>query len=453
MSAIDAVVGQPWAIQPDWLEAIAAIAQRQFDAPPVVALQGRAPRAGEPGLQITDGVAVIGIIGPIFPRANMMTENSGATSLAKVQAQFRAALADPGVSSIVFNIDSPGGAVTGIGDFAAEVAAARKAKPILAVAAGMCCSAAYWIASAASRIVVSRTAMVGSIGVVVGASKQVAPDADGYITVDIVSSNAPGKRTDPTDSAGRAAIVAMLDAFEVEFIASVAANRGVSVETVKADFGKGGVLIGAAAVAAGMADRIATIDFVLVEQAGAGSTVHLSTRAAPAAASEKDTMSNPASVSELIAAFPDLVAQIRRDATANLTSEAAAAARIEGATAERERILGIEKNALPGHEALVATFKADGKTSPAEAAVAILQAEKATGGRVLSTLAADGAEGPAVTTAAAPRTPATPSTPDGWKAEFAASAELQSEFPTADHYANYMAGVASGRIRRLVAKA
>jgi len=40
-----------------------------------------------------------------------------------------------------------------------------------------------------------------------------------------------------------------------------------------------------------------------------------------------------------------------------------------------------------------------------------------------------------------------PATPEGWRAEFAASADLQAEFPSADRYANYMAGVASGRIR------
>jgi hypothetical protein len=76
---------------------IAAIAQRQFDAPIVAAMQGNPPRAVDRGLTVVDGVAVIGLIGPIFPRANMMTENSGATSLAMVQAEFRTALADPDV--------------------------------------------------------------------------------------------------------------------------------------------------------------------------------------------------------------------------------------------------------------------------------------------------------------------------------------------------------------------
>src|SRR5258708_39164149 len=47
-----------------------------------------------------------------------------------------------------------------------------------------------------------------------------------------------------------------------------------------------------------------------------------------------------------------------------------------GATAERERILGIEANAIPGHDVLVAEMKADGKTTPDQAAGRILAAER-----------------------------------------------------------------------------
>ena len=57
-----------------------------------------------------------------------------------------------------------------------------------------------------------------------------------------------------------------------------------------------------------------------------------------------------------------------------------AAGLVEGATAERERILGIEQQALPGHDKLIASLKADGKTTPAEAAVQVLQAERGRAG-------------------------------------------------------------------------
>jgi ClpP class serine protease len=66
--------------------------------------------------------------------------------------------------------------------------------------------------------------MVGSIGVVAGMTKQVAPDQNGEISIEIVSSNAPNKRPDPTDSAGRAELQQLVDAIEALFIADVAAS-------------------------------------------------------------------------------------------------------------------------------------------------------------------------------------------------------------------------------------
>ena len=63
----------------------------------------------------------------------------------------------------------------------------------------------------------------------------------------------------------------------------------------------------------------------------------------------------------------------------------------DGSKAERERILGIEAVALPGHEKLVAEFKADGATTPGEAAIKITEAEKATRERRLDAIKRDAA--------------------------------------------------------------
>lgn len=62
--------------------------------------------------------------------------------------------------------------------------------------------------------------------------------------------------------------------------------------------------------------------------------------------------------------------------------------RTEGATAERTRIQAVESAALPGHEKLIADLKFDGKTSGAEAALKVLEAEKALRGEELAKLRA-----------------------------------------------------------------
>lgn len=139
-------------------------------------------------------------------------------------------------------------------------------------------------------------------------------------------------------------------------------------------------------------------------------------------------------------------------------SDGEKAGREAGAIAERERILGIEKIAMPGHEESVATFKADGKTTPAEAAMAILAVEKAKGGKVLDALKADGAAGPAAAVAAQA---AVSTQVDGaklladttqpidvrCKAAWDADAGLRAEFGSLSTLVAYEAAKASGQAK------
>ena len=268
---IDALYRSPWAILPEWLHTLADLAQR--DAPPWaghLAPQREAmlARAGKPmnGMRaatMIDGVAVIPMVGPLFPRANMLTEMSGATSLDMGAADLDAAVASAEVKAILLDVDSPGGVISGVNEFAGKVRAAAAAKPVHAYVGGMAASAAYWIASAASEIVVEESAMLGSIGVVMAAEVQEGLDRDGYRRFDVVSSGAPNKRPDLKTDEGIGVYRAELDALESIFVAAVAGNRKVSEAKVFADFGAGGLLIGAAAVDAGMADRVGTFETAL----------------------------------------------------------------------------------------------------------------------------------------------------------------------------------------------
>jgi ClpP class serine protease len=237
----------------------------------LMAGSGAQKLAGTYRSYIVNGIGMLPITGPIFPRANMLTEMSGATSLSILQNDYKAMLDSKDVKSIMMLIDSPGGAVSGIASFALQVSVGQRRKETVAYVLGSAASAAYWIASAATRISIDRTAMLGSIGVVAGVPKQVQPGDDGMITIEIVSSNAPNKRPDPQTDDGVSNIRASLDAIERVFINDVARSRGVTTAKVIADFGRGGVLIGAAAVSAGMAD-------VVESQAAAMNALQLSSR-------------------------------------------------------------------------------------------------------------------------------------------------------------------------------
>ena len=80
---------------------------------------------------------------------------------------------------------------------------------------------------------------------------------------------------------------------------------------------------------------------------------------------------------------------ITREQLAAEAPDVLAAVQQEGASAERSRIQSIEAQAIPGHEALIATLKFDGKSTAGDAAMAVLAAEKTTRSAQAAALAKD----------------------------------------------------------------
>jgi len=257
-----ALTSMPWAMTEDALRLMLAIAERTQHDPAAVEAR-KAERLDQTATAgVRDGVAVIPVIGPIARRMNMFTEVSGGTSLDLLARDFTSALNNSAVKAIALNIDSPGGEANGVSEFSNMVYSARGRKPIYAYVGGMGASAAYWIASAADRIVVDDTAMLGSIGVIAAVPTEAEEDE-----VTFVSSQSPNKRPDPTSEAGAASIQSTIDSLAQVFIESVARNRGVSAATVLSDFGQGGLFVGKDAVAAGLADHVGSFEGVVTQLA------------------------------------------------------------------------------------------------------------------------------------------------------------------------------------------
>ena len=133
--------------------------------PEAVRAEMRAARLATRRNQGSGSVAVVPIIGSISYRMSVLHEASDGTSVQEIQRNFRDAMAESSVSTILLDIDSPGGVVPGIPELADEIFAARSKKRIVAVANTMSASAAYWLMSAATEAVVTPSGEVGSIGV------------------------------------------------------------------------------------------------------------------------------------------------------------------------------------------------------------------------------------------------------------------------------------------------
>lgn len=177
---IQAALAEPWAILPSKLAVIqqliafraeggqlseeeikARIGEPRSDAMKKVARSGNQPQQ-----QTGGAVAILPLLGTIIPRANLMSEMSGGTSVQRFTNNLRQALRDPDVASIVIDVDSPGGQVGGVPELADEIYQSRGDKRIVAVANTLAASAAYWIGSAADELVVTPSGEVGSVGVV-----------------------------------------------------------------------------------------------------------------------------------------------------------------------------------------------------------------------------------------------------------------------------------------------
>jgi len=217
-----------------------------------------------------DGVAVIQVSGPLMRHLDFWGWLSGYGSYEAINESIVKAVADPAVTAVVLDVDSPGGDVTGCSDLAELIYRLRGQKPLIAYATGDCASAAYWVASACDRIIVSSTARVGSIGCRAAMRDYSAAEQKiGIKTYEFISSVSPAKNSDPATDEGAARIQATVDALGKVFVAAVARNRGVSEKKVLQDYGQGDVMVGASAVEAGLADGIGTLDDVIEEYGSA----------------------------------------------------------------------------------------------------------------------------------------------------------------------------------------
>lgn len=344
--AFELAAERPWLITESALDQLMAIADRMGDPEALETRLGR-PLDNSQSAVVRDGVAIIPVTGPIFRYANMFTRISGATSTQVLATDIQAALDNPQVRGIVLNVDSPGGEANGINELSDLIYAARSKKPIKAYVGGMAASGGYWIASAASEVIIDDTGMAGSIGAVV--EVKLGDDKESGKRYQIVSRNAPNKRPDLSTEGGRAKIAETIDALGDVFAAKVARNLGVDPEDVPAMGDHGGIKMGAAAVEAGLAHRLGSLESVIADLARPAAnqqrkpSMQVKTTAELRAAIEAGADPLTIEIAEPVMSEPVDVDAIKAEA-----SQAAV-------TAERERIKGINALAAAGFEEEVQT--------------------------------------------------------------------------------------------------
>ena len=248
----------PWAILPSALDVIVQIVEEHMEGKNVEV--DAASKAKTVGFVGASNVAIIPVHGTLAKRLYGLDAISGGRTMGDIKENIEQALNDPAISSIVLDVDSPGGTVDGTKELADFIRESKAKKPIVAYANGLSASAAYWISSAATKIVAFDTTQVGSIGVIVShtdRSKQLEEAGLKITHIYHGKYKAMGNQTEALSPEAIEYIQEKVDYYHTMFVDAIAENRGLKPSDVEAMQAK--IFIGTQALDVGLVDKIGNL--------------------------------------------------------------------------------------------------------------------------------------------------------------------------------------------------
>lgn len=245
-----------------------------------------------PGQQIvtpggqTRSVAAIEMTGLLMKSESSLYDS---TSTVRLRREVRRAAQDDSVGGILLIVDSPGGTAAGTDDLAREVRDAAARKPVYAFIEDLGASAAYYVASQATRVFAnSASAEVGSIGTLMGlydlsgAAQQQGIRALVFATGPLKGTGFPGREI---SEAQQAYLQGRVDETQKSFDAAVRGGRGMSDEDLAA-VRSGAIFLADEARRLKLIDGIQTLDATIAalfeEIANQGKGTRMTDQIAPA---------------------------------------------------------------------------------------------------------------------------------------------------------------------------
>lgn len=218
-------------------------------------------------LEVADGVATISIKGSLNNEEGFWNEIFGMTGYPEIREALIVAANDASVGSILLDIDSGGGAVSGVSDTANLIRLINdNVKPVSTFTDGTMASAAYWLGCAAGNVYAGRTSVVGSIGVLSTHKEYSQALKEAGVGVTVVRAGkykALANSVEPLSADGKKQIQQVVDAAYEVFVEHVANMRGQSYAYTDDNMAQGQEFVGEAAVKAGLVDSISTFDKVI----------------------------------------------------------------------------------------------------------------------------------------------------------------------------------------------
>ena len=268
---LERIAHAPMALRQDSPLMARLFAMEEFDEPPELeaSIVEQAPAIAEearvPRLPKTEGaIAVVPVYGGVAQHRG--SDYWGGVFTEELVGLVSQLVGMSNVGAIVLSFDSPGGIVYGVPEAADAIRAMGQAKPIYGHVKAEAASAAYWLASATTKLFAQPSTKVGSIGVWSMHVDQSKMLEEWGLDVTLISAGkykTEGHPFGPLGDEAKQEIQRSVDRYYDDFLTGVATGRDVSKGMVKNDFGEGRMVDPETAKAAGMIDGIATLPELL----------------------------------------------------------------------------------------------------------------------------------------------------------------------------------------------
>ena len=211
-------------------------------------------------LSVQGNVGVVAIEGSLVDgSAGFWGRMFGITGYQDIRDALVEAVANPNVGSILLNMRSGGGEVSGCHETAQLIQRVNKVKPVVTYNGSTMASACAWLGLSARKVFASETAQSGSIGVImVHASRAQMLKNDG-VSVTVIRAGAEKALNSPYEDLSKKAeeiLQKQADTLYGIFMNHVADCRGANYEVADAAYGQGRVFYGKEAAEVGLIDAV-----------------------------------------------------------------------------------------------------------------------------------------------------------------------------------------------------
>lgn len=173
---------------------------------------------------------------------------------------------DPSIAGVLVRIDSPGGAVAPSQELHMGVKRLAETKPVVISMGTVAASGGYYVAAAGHEIFANPSTVTGSIGVrlqltnVQGLMQHIGITSENITTGKFKAAGSPFQELTAEE---RAYLQGVLNDMRDEFVAAVAAGRGLTREKVET-LADGRIFTGRQALAAGLVDALGDLQAALL---------------------------------------------------------------------------------------------------------------------------------------------------------------------------------------------